>query len=328
MIFKADLSTQNYPFERCDPMQVLPKLSIIMATYNRAHTLTRAIDSVLRQDYPNWELIIVDDGSTDNTAEVLAQYQDEPRIRVVRHSENRGVTAAKNTGLDSISGEWFTFLDSDDELTPDALSTMIGVLEMDPEINAITCNCVDSVTGKFTGLGLDHDQYLDLPTMVQRCRGEHWGLTRVSLLGGLRFNDKIPSESVLWYKISRSARRYYIHKGLRIYHTEGQDRHSRPSVQRDLSRKKAWHYAMQEETEYLEILRQYRPAEYANIMFNLAVFSLMDGKREDAVQASRCLRGYGSWPRIVFVWSGLLLGACWTKALYRLVSAMRFPLRF
>ena len=76
-------------------------VSIIMATYNRAATLPRAVDSVLRQDYAKWELIIVDDGSTDETEQILKGLRD-PRIIVVRHERNRGATAAKNSGLASI----------------------------------------------------------------------------------------------------------------------------------------------------------------------------------------------------------------------------------
>src|SRR4030067_2423942 len=129
-------------------MDTSPKISVITRTYNRAHTLPRAIESVLRQDYGNWELIIVDDGSTDDTSIVLSKYQDK-RIKTIHHTRNQGVTAAGNTGLDHMSGEWFTLLDSDDEMMPDALSTMVRGLGMDTAINAVTCNCIDFVTREF-----------------------------------------------------------------------------------------------------------------------------------------------------------------------------------
>ncbi len=82
--------------------QELPVISVIMATYNRADTLQRAIDSVVQQSYGDWELIIVDDGSTDATAEVLESVTD-PRVSIQRHPRNRGMHAAKNTGLDHVS---------------------------------------------------------------------------------------------------------------------------------------------------------------------------------------------------------------------------------
>lgn len=99
-------------------------ISIVMTTYDRATTVGRAIDSVLHQTYPEWELIIVDDGSTDDTQHVLEQFSDS-RILVVKHDENRGVTAAKNTGLNELRGEWFSLLDSDDEIVPEALEVML-----------------------------------------------------------------------------------------------------------------------------------------------------------------------------------------------------------
>ena len=214
-----------------------PLISIIMASYNRAHTIERAIQSITKQNYTNYELIIVDDGSTDNTLDVLSKYQDS-RIRIIKCERNKGVTAAKNLGLNAIDGEWFTFLDSDDEMEPEALKTLLSVLKIDPKIDAITCNCIDSVTGNFTGQGIDKDQYIDENLVALKFRGEHWGLTKTSLLGVDRFNEELPGwENILWYKINSRATRYYIHKGLRIYHTEGEDRISKSNAS-DKSRTK------------------------------------------------------------------------------------------
>jgi GT2 family glycosyltransferase len=87
--------------------------------YNGAATLGRAIDSVLRQSSPAHEIIVVDDGSTDATAEVAARYRD--RIRYVRQ-DNRGVSAARNHGVELATGDWLAFLDADDEYFPDRLA--------------------------------------------------------------------------------------------------------------------------------------------------------------------------------------------------------------
>ena len=202
------------------------RVSVIMATYNRASTLARAIDSVVRQDHRFWELLIVDDGSTDDTLELLRGYDDQ-RIVVLTHDHNRGVSAAKNTGLDHVSGEWFTFLDSDDEALPNALSAMLAVAEMHPDVDAVTCNCLDSGTHEFTGSGLEEEGYVDARS-VAAARGEYWGITKTKLLGSLRFDERIPGgETIVWLKISARATRYYINRGLRIYHKEGTDRVSR-----------------------------------------------------------------------------------------------------
>ena len=133
-------------------------ISVIMATYNRADTLQRAIDSVVRQSYADWELIIVDDGSTDATAEVLEALTD-PRISILRHPRNRGMHAAKNTGLDHVRGEWFTTLDADDEMVPEALEVMLACTER-TGATAITCNGLDTSTGRFSGVGPTADGWL------------------------------------------------------------------------------------------------------------------------------------------------------------------------
>jgi glycosyltransferase involved in cell wall biosynthesis len=268
-----------------------PTVSIIMATYNRADTLPRAIDSVLRQDMPDWELIIVDDGSTDNTRAVIENYLGkDSRIRAAFHERNLHVHAAKNTGFDHMRGEWFTTLDSDDEMMPSALSTMLNLLEtVDPDIDAITCNCQDTTTGTFSGHGLDHDQWLDFEKLVTSCFGEHWGLTKRSLLGNLRFNGKMRggAEGILWWKISQRAKRYYLHQALRIYHTEGADRLCRLRRSVNLDDRFGYYFEMALETEYLGLLRQYRPSEYTLIQRNIALAFATAGQRTDAWCAYR-----------------------------------------
>lgn len=93
-------------------------ISVIIPTFNRAKTLTRTIESVIFQDFSNWELIIVDDGSTDNTKEIIEINFIGERIFYFL-KENQGVSAARNFGASKASGEWLIFLDSDDELDKD-----------------------------------------------------------------------------------------------------------------------------------------------------------------------------------------------------------------
>jgi glycosyltransferase involved in cell wall biosynthesis/CelD/BcsL family acetyltransferase involved in cellulose biosynthesis len=97
----------------------MPLISIVMPTYNRGDTIQRAIASIHAQSWSDWELLVVDDGSTDDTASRLAGL--DPRIRFLRQ-ENQGVTAARNTGLAAVKGELVAFLDSDDEWLPHHLA--------------------------------------------------------------------------------------------------------------------------------------------------------------------------------------------------------------
>ena len=108
-----------------------PKVSVIIPTYNRAHLVGRAIRSVLNQTYQDFEIIVVDDGSTDNTEEVVKSFND-PRIRYIRHEKNRGGSAACNTGIRAARGEYIAFQDSDDEWLPEKLEKQMQVFENTP----------------------------------------------------------------------------------------------------------------------------------------------------------------------------------------------------
>jgi glycosyltransferase involved in cell wall biosynthesis len=106
-----------------------PLVTILMLTYNRARFLPEAIDSVLQQTYQNWELIVIDDGSTDNTAQMLAQYTDA-RLRVITHSTNQGLLASRQESLAGATGAYIAILDSDDAWTQsDKLATQVAFLE-------------------------------------------------------------------------------------------------------------------------------------------------------------------------------------------------------
>ena len=97
--------------------------SIIIPTYNRAAFISKAIESVLSQSYANWELIVIDDASTDNTFELLAHYTD-PRIRVVKNEVNKERSVSRNIGIALAKGEYICFLDSDDYLLPKHLENI------------------------------------------------------------------------------------------------------------------------------------------------------------------------------------------------------------
>ncbi len=95
----------------------MPKVSVIIPTYNRAKLLPRAVNSVLNQTFKDFELIIVDDASTDNTEEVVKTFKDS-RIKYIKHRINKGGAAARNTGIKASKGEYIAFLDDDDEWLP------------------------------------------------------------------------------------------------------------------------------------------------------------------------------------------------------------------
>lgn len=109
--------------------------SIIIPTYNRADKILRAIRSVLFQDYPrdDYELIVVDDGSTDNTKEILKVYEKNYNIRVYNMEENKGRLTTRNIGMDIATGDWICWLDSDDAYAPTYLKTLKEAIGKYPE---------------------------------------------------------------------------------------------------------------------------------------------------------------------------------------------------
>ena len=245
-------------------------VTIIIATYNREHTLGRVIDSVLAQDLADWELIVVDDGSEDDSAALVEHYADR-RIRLVRHGANKGVTAAKNTGFNQMRGDWFTTIDSDDEMVPDALSVMLSAAER-TGATAVNCNAIDTVTGAIAGTGITTDGWLD-PSNVS---GIHWGITRSELLGDLRFDERLPwGEEALWLKIGRKARRYYLCRPLLIVHTEGSDRLTLKNKKRSLRAKLGDFRALGDDTEYLDTLRETDPRSYARLRNRILVAKML-----------------------------------------------------
>ena len=103
-------------------------VSVIMPVYNTASYLAEAVESVTNQSFSDWELILINDGSTDDSGTICESYAaSDPRIHVI-HQENRGLSAARNTGLRTASGEYIQFLDSDDWLFPDALEVLLKAI--------------------------------------------------------------------------------------------------------------------------------------------------------------------------------------------------------
>lgn len=117
-------------------------VSIIIPAYNAAETISATLESVCLQTFSNWEAIIIDDGSSDETAAIATSFaKQDARIRVVSQPQ-MGVSAARNTGIDLVKFDWLLFLDADDWILPSHLEQLTTILISDPQLDAAHCRWV------------------------------------------------------------------------------------------------------------------------------------------------------------------------------------------
>jgi glycosyltransferase involved in cell wall biosynthesis len=202
-----------------------PLVSIVLTTYNRRAILPRAVDSVLRGGHADFELLVVDDASSDGTAEYVRQIGD-PRVRYIRFEENGGVLRSRNRGFDEARGEYVAILDDDDELTPDALQAIVeGFTAPDnADIGILWFDCMDAESGEASGAMaaaggvLDFEDYL-----CGRIQGDFWLVFRRSALAGYRFDERLKAhESLLWLRMHQAHRARHLPRMLcRKYRRHG-----------------------------------------------------------------------------------------------------------
>lgn len=113
-----------------------PLVSVVVATYNMGQHIEGAIDSILQQSFRDLEVIVVDDGSSDDTQERLQQYRNDERVRIIR-TDNQGQPKAKNLGIQNARGKYIAFCDADDLWAPDKLERQIPVFIQDPEVGVV-----------------------------------------------------------------------------------------------------------------------------------------------------------------------------------------------
>ncbi len=212
--------------------------TVFTPSYNRARTLPRVYESLQQQTFRDFEWLVLDDGSTDGTRELIARWQAESNfpIRYV-YQENQGKPAAFNHGVQEARGELFLTLDSDDGCTPEALERFKYHWDNIPDsekakFSAVTVLCKDQhgnlVGDKFPRDVFDSDT-IEV-TFKYRVSGEKWGFQRTDVLKQFPFpsipNVKFISESVVWFALSRKYKTRYVNEPLRIYHVQdGSDDH-------------------------------------------------------------------------------------------------------
>jgi glycosyltransferase involved in cell wall biosynthesis len=273
----------------------MARIVIIVPTYNRAHCVSRAIDSALAQERRDLGVLVVDDGSTDRTGEVLARYAGDARVRIVRCPTNRGVTAAKNVGLDHLPEdcELFGILDSDDLLFSGAIDRLARVFDDGGDYSQVLGWCEDPATGARTGaVPSQIVTYED--ALRGRLEGEFWQLARADLLGDLRFEERASGgESSLWWPLLKKAPAFVVDGVVRAYERSGADRVSRPRFDPASSVRHMWVYRAQLDAAG-DDLRRLCPERYADLRLEEAKWAAIGGRKREALGA--LLRAAGAHP--------------------------------
>jgi len=261
-------------------MNEKPLVSVIITTYNRAALLPRAINSVLNQTYQNFELIIVDDGSTDNTEEVVRSFNDK-RIIYHKHERNKGVLGAKNTGFDLAKGEYNCRLDDDDELLPEALETAVNKFAelASKGVKILWFDSIDAEKGKLSGSGIREEGYVSYEDLLCRIHGDYHMIMDRDVIGDNRFDERLwDTESILWLKLHRKSRAYYVPKVLlRKYREHGSERVSDSmAALKHISRVILTHKVFLE--EYGEELKRLCPKYYGQRLAGLGASQILNGE--------------------------------------------------
>lgn len=247
-----------------------PTVSVIIPTYNRAETLPRAMDSVIAQSFRDWELVIVDDGSTDSTPQLLNEYQERlgDQFVSVRQS-NRGCSAARNRGIELCRGRFIAFLDSDDEFLPHKLARQLELFDACPELSFVYSDYsfVD-LEGKRTQSALTAKFPLAQSIPFRRVgnrlhavgselfetllRGYFIativGLVRREALGEVRFDERLSyAEEWLFYlRLARTGHAGFVDEPLALHHFT-KNSLTRTDKLRNLTRQCALFHAMKEQ---------------------------------------------------------------------------------
>jgi glycosyltransferase involved in cell wall biosynthesis len=202
----------------------MPKVSVVIPTYNRPQFVRSAITSVLNQTFQDFEIIVVDDASTDNTPEVVSGFNDT-KIKYIRHEINKGGSAARNTGIRTSSAEYIAFLDDDDEWLPDKLKKQVELLNISsPNVGGVYTGFfkINKASGKIIGQSIPLGEGGFIDDLIEDNR---IGTTSTHLLRrecfekvGL-FDENLPSSQDfdMWVRLSKEFHFEFIKEPLVKY---------------------------------------------------------------------------------------------------------------
>lgn len=274
--------------------------TVIITTYNRANLVRRAIDSVLQQEWPTLEIIVVDDCSSDNTANIIPTLY--PKVKYLRQEFNQGPGPARNRGLREATQPWALILDDDDALMPGSLQTIVESMKDLPQLD------------KYPTLNFAHGNgKLVAPFLIVRAvdylkgniKGDFVPVIQVGLFikEGLSYpNLRIGGEHLLWWDI---AEKYGIPSWSKPVANVYNDAPFRLTSSKEQLRRAREYAELQDITikQFNEIMDQFSPEIAAKKWLGSATYWLLAGERRICRERLRKARKYKVFPYLVLLWA-------------------------
>lgn len=297
----------------------MPFISIVIPVYNRAHLVRRTLDSCLAQEFRDFEVIVVDDGSIDGSFETIQTYGDR-RIHSILHQDNLGVFAARNTGVDAASGDWVVCLDSDDELMPDALLMIHQKsLQVTEDVAGMRFACLmgDGSLSPYPALLpeiWDYRQYIMWLESVHKTRGESLVVVRRWTFESVKYPEGRGTE--LLYHLD-FARRFLTHQFpdiVRRYHQDAPNQLTKPDSDRQMKEAVDTARTIQRLlARHGTGLARWAPSVHLALTSRLAFEHFLAGRRLNGLTcAARCLL---QRPTLLQTWAIAALGLVGPRAL-------------
>jgi len=291
----------------------MPEFSIVITVYNRERLVPRAVQSCLRQEGAAFEVIVVDDGSNDNSALAVESLGD-PRITIVRHDANRGGPAARNSGSAVAKGDWVVMLDSDDELLPGALQSMSRVAREQGDAVERLGFMYRRDDGRVSPLPALRDELLDyvgeLRWLEDRLFFDFLQCTRRSTFDHIRWREWKSAGYLLYLSdFAAMYRTFFSSEVLGLVHLDASERASWESRTRRFAAGAA--KDLGEEIDVIlarhgDALRRYVPSVFRRYQRVRASYYFLTGSiGQGARQCLRCLR---ESPLSAETWVQLLVG--------------------
>ena len=221
-----------------------PMVSIVIPTYNRAGEIEKAVKSLLALAYPNYEIIVVDDASSDNTPAILDKFKN--KIRVVQRKQNGGPGSARNDGIKAAKGKFIAFTDSDCTISKQWLDTLVKFIQSTPKSTAGVCGRIYPPKGANFLVNLIYFMpQMDGNSLLSERIGKPFSVNNVScnnalwkkdVLTKMRYFDEsffkkfktVPEDSELCYRTVNKGYKFYMYPGAPVYH------HFRPTLKKFL----------------------------------------------------------------------------------------------